>query len=496
VLDQDYRFLAINRANADEYERVYGIRPRVGDSLLDLLADRPLLRAAARAVWSRALSGEAFIETAEFGDPEIQLRWYEMKFGPLFAPGGKRLGAYQFSSDVSIRLREQARLAEAEEQLRQSQKMEAIGQLTGGIAHDFNNLLASISGSFEVLDKRLELGTFAGSERFIAAGRRATRRAAALIQRLLAFSRRQNLDPRPTNVNRLISGMEDLVRRSVGPQITVEVVSAEDLWATRIDASQLENALLNLCINARDAMAPEGGRLTIETANKPLDEASARACELPPGEYVWIGVTDTGCGMPAEVIARAFDPFFTTKPFGEGTGLGLSMVYGFARQSGGQVKICSEVGEGSTLCLYLPRYVGEVVDTEPEAREAVNRGTGEIVLVIDDEPSIRMLIMEVLKDHGYAGIEAGDGPTGLRLLQSDARIDLLITDLGLPGGMGGHEVAAEARRSRPDLKVLFITGFAENVFDDSELPAGTAVMTKPFVMSALGNRVRDLLDRS
>lgn len=394
---------------------------------------------------------------------------------------------------VEARTRE---LAAAHEALRQSQKMEAVGQLTGGIAHDFNNLLAGISGSLELLGKRLAEGRTAGMERYIDAAQGAAQRAASLTQRLLAFSRRQTLDPKPTDVNRLIGGMEELIRRSVGPDVEVEVVQAGGLWATRVDQPQLENALLNLCINARDAMAPDGGRLTIETANKWLDERHARERDLPPGQYVSLCVTDTGSGMAPEVIERIFDPFFTTKPIGQGTGLGLSMIHGFVRQSGGQVRVYSEVGSGTTMCLYLPRWSGEVSDEDPvRAALAGAPGHGETVLVIDDEPTVRMLVVEVLQEQGYAAIEAPDGPTGLAILRSDVRIDLLITDVGLPGGLNGRQVADAARETRPDLKVLFITGYAENAAVGNGLLApGMEVLTKPFVMADLAAKVTEMID--
>jgi CheY-like chemotaxis protein len=322
------------------------------------------------------------------------------------------------------------------------------------------------------------------------------KRAAALTQRLLAFSRRQTLNPKPINVNRLVAGLEELIRRTVGPEIELEVVGAGGLWSTLVDPHQLENAILNLCINARDAM-PGGGRLTVETANKWLDERSAAHRELAPGQYVSLCVTDTGAGMTPDVMARAFDPFFTTKPLGVGTGLGLSMIYGFARQSGGQVRVYSEVGRGTTMCLYLPRHVGPAEPAEAEDDVAPSaHGDGEIVLVIDDEPTVRMLIVEVLQDNGYAAIEAGDGPAGLKVLQSDSRIDLLITDVGLPGGLNGRQVADAARLTRPNLKVLFITGYAENAaVGNGRLDPGMEVITKPFSMSGLGSRIRDLIER-
>lgn len=386
-------------------------------------------------------------------------------------------------------------LSLAQDALRQAQKMEAVGQLTGGIAHDFNNLLTGISGSLELMEKRLREGRLNGIERYIDAAQQASRRAASLTQRLLAFSRRQTLDPRATDVNRLVGGMEDLIRRSVGPDVAVEVVGAQELWTTRVDPGQLENALLNLCINGRDAMAPNGGHMIIETANVLLEEDPARERDLPPGPYILLSVTDTGVGMAPEVIGRAFDPFYTTKPLGIGTGLGLSMVYGFARQSGGQVSIVSEVGRGTTVCLYLPRFLGEAEAREPEPSFGMQAGDGEIVLVVDDETTVRQLVVEVLTDNGYTAMEASDGPSALRVLESEARIDLLITDVGLPGGMNGRQVADAARVSRPDLKVLFITGYAENaVMGNGHLEPGMAVVTKPFVIASLGAKIRGLIE--
>ena len=388
-------------------------------------------------------------------------------------------------------------LSRAHEALRQSQKMEAVGQLTGGIAHDFNNLLAGISGSLELLGKRLGEGRLNGMERYIDAAQGSAQRAASLTQRLLAFSRRQTLDPKPTDVNRLIGGMEDLIRRTVGPDVEVEVVGAGGLWTTRIDAPQLENALLNLCINGRDAMAPGGGRLTIETANKWLDDRAARHRDLLPGQYVSLCVTDTGTGMTPEIQAQVFDPFFTTKPLGQGTGLGLSMIHGFVRQSGGQVRIYSEVGKGTTMCLYLPRYTGEMEIAEEDGlTPVIHGGHGETVMVIDDEETVRMLVAEGLGDAGYHVLEAPDGPSGLEILRSEARIDLLITDVGLPGGMNGRQVADAAREVRPELKILFVTGYAENAaVGNGHLDPGMEVMTKPFVMAALGDKVREMIER-
>ncbi|KAA2211204.1 PAS domain-containing protein, partial [Pseudoroseomonas oryzae] len=387
-------------------------------------------------------------------------------------------------------------LMAAEAALRQSQKMEAVGQLTGGLAHDFNNLLTAITGSLELLTARLAEGRLNNVDRYVGAAQDAARRAAALTHRLLAFSRQQTLAPQPTNVDRLIAGMVELVQRTVGPGISVETIATPDLWNTLVDRSQLENALLNLCLNARDAMS-QGGKLTIETTNCWLDDQAARLRDLPPGPYVLLSVSDNGTGMSPDVVARAFDPFFTTKPIGQGTGLGLSMIYGFVRQSNGQVRIHSKVGQGTTMRLYLPRHAGEAQDAEaaPERTLSAPRAApDETVLVVDDEPTVRMLVVELLEDLGYTALEAADGPSGLQVLRSETRIDLLVTDVGLPGGMNGRQVAEAARTLRPGLKVLFITGYAESaVLSHCHLDPGMHVMTKPFTIMALAERIKTLV---
>jgi PAS domain S-box-containing protein len=382
-----------------------------------------------------------------------------------------------------------------EEQLRQAQKMEAVGQLTGGLAHDFNNLLAGITGALDLIQMRMRQGRLGDIERYMTVAQGAARRAAALTHRLLAFSRRQTLDPRPTDVNQLVTGMEDLIRRTIGPLIALEVVGAVGLWPTLIDAGQLENALLNLCINARDAM-PDGGRITIETANKWMDRPASVRHDIPEGQYLSLCVTDTGTGMTPELAAKVFEPFFTTKPIGEGTGLGLSMIHGFARQSGGQVRIYSEVGQGTTVCLYLPRHYGEAETDAIAAQlaDVARAGQGETVLVVDDEPSVRMLVMEVLADLGYTALEAADSLAGLKMLQSELRIDLLITDVGLPGGMNGRQMADAGLERRPGLQVLFITGYAENsLIGNGHLKPGMQVLTKPFAVETLAARIEELL---
>ena len=398
--------------------------------------------------------------------------------------------------EANDRLRTEAKeREEIEEQLRQSQKMEAVGQLTGGLAHDFNNLLTGISGSLELLQLRMRQGRADDLERYITAAQGASKRAAALTHRLLAFARRQTLDAKLTDINRLVAGMEELVCRTVGPEVMVEVVTADGLWSALVDPNQLENALLNLCINAHDAM-PDGGKLMVETANNSFYGHAATERDLPAGQYVSLCVSDTGTGMTPDVAAHAFDPFYTTKPIGMGTGLGLSMIYGFVRQSGGQARIYSEPGAGTTVCLYLPRQLGEAEQAEApeEMTDSARAEHGETVLVIDDEPTVRMLVTDVLEDLGYVAIEAADAVAGLRVIQSDVRIDLLITDVGLPGGMNGRQLAEAARERRRDLKVLFITGYAANAaLSHGHLEPGMHVVAKPFAIEVLASRIRDLI---
>ena len=440
-------------------------------------------------------------------------RWWDVIFTPIMGPDGQPERLLSIARDVTaiklaeVRLRElnetleervverTADLVKAQEALRQAQKMEAVGQLTGGLAHDFNNLLAGISGSLELMRVRISQQRFSELDRYMNAAHVAATRAAALTHRLLAFSRRQTLDPKPTSINRLVRGMEEMIRRTVGPSIKVAVIGAADLWLALVDPPQLENALLNLSINSRDAM-PEGGLLTIETSNQTFDQAAAEEHDLIAGQYLRLCVTDTGIGMAPQIIERVFEPFFTTKPIGEGTGLGLSMIYGFAHQTGGQVRITSEVGEGTSVCIYLPRHDG-VEDDRVDAD--VTQGfelavQGETVLVVDDEPVVRMLVVDILEEMGYKAIQAADSLAGLRLLRSDARIDLLVTDVGLPGGMNGRQMADAGREVRPDLKVLFITGYAEQtVLGDGHLRPGMAVLTKPFPVDTMAARIREML---
>lgn len=388
-----------------------------------------------------------------------------------------------------------AELMASEEALRQSQKMEAVGQLTGGLAHDFNNLLAGISGSLDMMQTRIRQERFGDLERYMTGAQGAAKRAAALTHRLLAFSRRQTLEPKATDVERLVAGMEDMVRRTVGPEIAVELHGDANLWPVLVDPNQLENALLNLCINARDAM-PDGGRIVIEASNRTIEEQAAKTRNIVRGDYVTLAVSDNGVGMSPEIMERVFEPFFTTKPIGLGTGLGLSMIYGFAKQSGGEVRVHSHVGQGTTVTIFLPRHSAAEVILPDLGSDTADRSakSGERVLVIDDEPLVRMLVVDVLEDLGYSAIEAGDGPEGMHVLQSGERIDLLITDVGLPKGMNGRQVADAARQLRPGLKVLFVTGYAENaVLSHGHLYPGMEVVTKPFDMNVLAKRIQDLI---
>ncbi|RMO41444.1 Sensory box histidine kinase/response regulator [Pseudomonas savastanoi pv. glycinea] len=385
----------------------------------------------------------------------------------------------------------------AEEALIQAQKMEAVGQLTGGLAHDFNNLLMGVTGNMELLLSRIRQERFTELDRYINAALEGSRRAASLTHRLLAFSRRQTLAPKATDIDLLVAGMDELIRRTVGPAIDMQVIASRGLWSTLVDPHQLENSLLNLCINAKDAM-PDGGQLLIQTGNRHLNAAAAARYQLPAGRYVELCVSDTGTGMDKDVMARAFDPFFTTKPLGMGTGLGLSMIYGFARQSGGGVNITSNVGEGSKVCILLPMHEGEpeAVALEDSPLQVPAPGiSDETILVVDDEHAVRQLIAELLEDLGYTILQAERGADALTILQSKAAIDLLITDVGLPGGMNGRQVADAARDVRPDLKILFVTGYAENAaLAHDTLEPGMHVLPKPFAIAELIGRVTELLE--
>jgi signal transduction histidine kinase len=402
--------------------------------------------------------------------------------------------------DLNATLEEQVRertleLERNAEALRHAQKMEAVGQLTGGVAHDFNNLLQVIVGNLEVVRRSLPPDA-ARLLRAVNAAANGARGAAALTQRLLAFARRQPLDPKPLNVNALVSGMSDLLHRTLGETIAIETVLGAGLWAIEADANQLEATLLNLAVNARDAM-PEGGRLTVETANTHIDEAYvAMHPDVRPGQYVMVSISDTGTGMDANTVARAFEPFFTTKPVGKGTGLGLSQVYGFVKQSGGHVKIHSEPGMGTTVRIYLPRLLaGAVPVLAPPARPAPAGKRDETILVVEDDDGVRQQSVESLRELGYRVLEARDGPSALQRLAEHAEVDLLFTDVVLPGGMSGAQLAAQVLGLRPELRVLFTTGYARDVIvHHDRLDPGVALLTKPYSYADLAGKIRDVLD--
>ncbi len=400
-------------------------------------------------------------------------------------------------SEINARLvAEMADRRRAEEALLQSQKMEAVGQLTGGIAHDFNNLLTGITGSLDLMRKRISQGRVGELDRYMTAAATSASRAAALTHRLLAFARRQPLDARQVDANALVASMEDLFHRTLGETIEIELRLAHDLWSTLCDPHQLENALLNLVINARDAM-PDGGHLTIETGNLQMTEADMQTeADHRPGEYITLQVSDTGVGMSADVLARVFEPFYTTKPIGQGTGLGLSMIYGFARQSHGQISVRSTEGQGTVFTLLLPRFQGQEDGSEAERLpQVLDPADGETVLVVEDDPVVRGLVLDVLRELGYETLEAHDGLSGLAALQGRGRIDLVVTDVGLPG-LNGRQLAEMGRASRPDLKVLFITGYAENAaFGEGVLDKSMQMITKPFAIDALAAKIRDMIKR-
>ena len=485
VIGIDGIFRSVNPA----LTAILGYRPEevIGHSFHDFILPEDAARTRQSLDDLAAVRGTGTFENRyrhKDGTPRW-ISWYRLREGRLI---------YAYGRDVTAQKQQSEALRHAEEQLRQSQKMEAVGQLTGGIAHDFNNLLTGIMGALDLVRRRTAQGRSKEVDRYIGTAMTSASRAAALTHRLLAFSRRQPLDPKPTDANRLIVAMEDLLRRTVGEAITLELVLAPDACPALCDPHQLENALLNLVINARDAM-PGGGRVTIETRGVGIDPGMAG--DIAPGRYLRVAVTDTGFGMPPDVMARAFDPFFTTKPIGQGTGLGLSMIYGFLKQSDGHVRMASEVGRGTTVTMFLPRAEADAAVVEPAGPAAApveRAGIGETVLVVEDEAAVRDLVVEVLRDLGYRALEASDGPSGLRLLQSSERIDLIVTDVGLPG-LNGRQLVDQARLARPGLKVLFITGYAEQAtFGTGRLDPGMQMITKPFAIDALAARIRAMIE--
>ncbi|MBI1684148.1 PAS domain-containing protein [Caulobacter hibisci] len=483
VADLDYRYLAINRASADEFEQVYGVRPKVGDNMLDLLADRPNHQAEVRSLWSRALAGEAFTTIHEFGDPAFDRRAYEIKFNILRDRDGRQIGAFQFVYDVSDRLRDQARLAEAEFQLRQNQKIEAIGQLTGGVAHDFNNLLMVILGGLSMVDRP---GAPERRQRILDGMRQAAERGASLSRQLLAFARRQPLKAEPVDLRQQLAGMRDLLDRALRGDVHVETVLADDLWAIQVDPAELELVLLNLCVNARDAM-PEGGTISIVAENAPRADGQ--------GDFVRLTVRDTGVGMAKEVLARVFEPFFTTKEIGKGSGLGLPQVYGFAEQSGGSVSVDSTVGRGTAVTLLLPRTLEAPAASAAAAitsLEGLRAPTAEAVLLVEDDDEVAALVCEMLRELGYVVTRVSGAESALGAMANDRAIDLVFSDIMMPGAMNGVQLAQEIRRRRPGLPVLLTSGYAEAAIRETEIE-GVAVLPKPYDIDTLARRLLDLL---
>jgi len=493
VVDTSLRFLAVNARAVKDFQFLFGRTLKAGDHLAECLDGFPDEYQRSLAFWHRALAGESFIEVIEYGRGN-QLRIFELRFNPLRNADGGVVGAYLFVYDISRQANEQKRLLEAEEALRQAQKMEAVGQLTGGVAHDFNNLLGGILGAQELMRQRLGQARHEEIPALLDTASDSARRAAALVHRLLAFSRRQTLLPQATAVGALVLDMEELIRRSVGPAIDLSVTCAPQLWPTFIDPPQLESALLNLCINARDAL-PNGGRIEISCENCHLDETSAAALDLPAGDYLQLNVEDNGRGMTPEVIERAIDPFFTTKPLGQGTGLGLSMAFGFVRQSGGQLRIRSAMGEGTRVELYLPHHHEAPAPPQelPQATPLAHLGQARILLV-EDQAALRLVIGELLEELGHEVHGAGDGATALTMLEGGLVPQLLISDIGLPGGLNGRQVAEASRALHPGLPVLFITGYDESAaLADGQLPPRTRVLRKPFELTAITDAVAHLL---
>jgi PAS domain S-box-containing protein len=417
--------------------------------------------------------------------------WANVLIDAICDDTGKLIGFAKVTRDMTER-------RAVEERLRQAQKMEAIGQLTGGVAHDFNNLLTVIFGNLESLLRRLPERDEEDLRRLAEGAIRGATRAAQLTQRLLAFSRRQPLEPKPVNLNRLVAGACELLQRALGERVAVETVLGAGLWWVQVDPGQLESALLNLAVNSRDAM-PEGGKLSIETANTYLDEADAAAQDnLAAGHYVLVAVSDTGTGMPKEIVARAFEPFFTTKAPGEGTGLGLSQVYGFIKQSGGHVQIYSEPGAGTTVKLYLPRLATAAGQGESDERVAAVpiARRGETILVVEDDDDVRAHSVDILRELGYRAIAAPDGASALRILENEPEVRLLFTDIGLPGSLNGRHLAEEACRRYSMLRVLYTTAYVRNaILHQGKLEPGVDVVLKPFTYAALAAKIREVLDR-
>jgi len=458
VADCEFRWLAINKAAADEFERIFGKRPHVGASMLDMLADQPQHQAAVRSIWSRALAGEEFAAIDEFGDPSRDRRFYEMRFNALRDATGRQIGAYQFVYDVTDRLRDQERLRHAEQALRQTQRLESLGQLTGGVAHDFNNLLAVFAGGVQVLERN---PSSEQQRKIMDAMRRAVARGTGLTRHLLAFSRRKPVNPESIDLADYLSSMGEMLASSLRGDIRVEMQFDADLWHVEVDTGELEQAIVNLCVNARDAM-PTGGTITITGDNVP-----GSAKDGSPAEVVRLHVSDTGVGIPAHIIGRVFDPFFTTKDVGKGSGLGLAQVYGFAQQSGGRVSIASETGVGTVVTVLLPRAARApaAVDGVPKASVLpANSGVAERrgdVLLVEDDVEVAALTREMLAALGFNVIHASNPEAALATLSDACALEAVFSDIMMPGGISGLQLAREIRGRHPTLPIVLATGYAE-----------------------------------
>ena len=489
VLDRNFCIMAINRAAADEFERMFGLRPRVGDDLLDLLDDRPQHRDTVKKHWSRALAGEEFTVVDELGDPNLDRRFYETKFNSLRDRNGELLGAFQFVYDVTDRVRDQARLAEAEAHLRQVQKIDALGQLTGGVAHDFNNLLMVISGGLSLIERCTDAQR---RERIIAGMRQAAERGASLSRQLLAFARRQPLKPEPLDLRRQIDGMRDLLDRTLRGDVQVMTELDDALWPIKVDRAELELVMLNLCVNARDAM-PSGGVITIRAQNAP----TVRDGELS-GDFVVVTVEDTGTGMSAEVLTHIFEPFFTTKEIGEGSGLGLPQVYGFVQQSGGAVRVASTVGRGTTVTLFLPRTDESPTHSRSGAADLAGGArrpavVGSVLLVEDDD-EVATLVTEMLQELGYGVTRAASAESALGALANERHVDLVLSDIMMPGTMNGLGLVRELKARRPGLPVLLTSGYAGAVIDSAQ-DENIGVLRKPYDINELDTALREAVER-
>ena len=482
VADADFRWLAVNKSAADEFERIFGKRPHVGASMLELLADQPVHQAAVKAVWSRALAGEEFTAIEEFGDPSRDRRFYEMRYNTLRDAEGKRIGAYQFVYDVTERLRDQERLRHAEQALRQTQRLESLGQLTGGVAHDFNNLLAVFASGVQVLERNPSPQQ---RENVLDAMRRAVARGTGLTRHLLAFSRRRPVNPESIDLAAHLETMREMLASSLRGDIRVEMDFDPGLWPVEVDAGELELAVVNLCVNARDAM-PTGGTITISAKNvvETADDGS-------PALLVQLSITDTGSGIAPEVMARVFDPFFTTKDVGKGSGLGLAQVYGFAQQSGGRVSIASDVGAGTVVTLRLPRSrhappAAQKVDEAPivpfVAQGRLARGN---VLLVEDDTEVAALAREMLGVLGFNVIHVSNAAAALGALANGRRVDAVFSDIMMPGGISGLDLAREVRRRIPNIPIVLSTGYVESAagLKDGEF----SLLLKPYSLEALAS---------